>query len=177
MKRSNRDIKIVDNFLDQSEFEKIQEVMMGDNFAWFYTDGIVSKEDGLGKFQLTHQMYKDGEPRSSNIKLMYPILNILKPIAIYRIKANFRAGTLKNEESLFHTDMGFLPKEKVKQWTTSIFYINTNDGYTLFKNGTKVESVSNRMVTFPADMTHCGTSCTNKKTRVVINFNYYDDKI
>ena len=63
--------------------------------------------------------------------------------------------------------------EKLKQWTTSIFYVNTNNGYTKFEDGTKVESVANRMLTFPANMKHIGTSCTDEQTRVVINFNYF----
>ena len=50
--------------------------------------------------------------------------------------------------------------------------MNTNNGYTEFENGTTVESEENRMVVFPAEMKHRGTSCTDKKIRVVINFNY-----
>ena len=50
--------------------------------------------------------------------------------------------------------------------------MNTNDGYTLFEDGTKVESVMNRLVTFPYTMKHAGTTCTNSPFRMVINFNY-----
>ena len=50
--------------------------------------------------------------------------------------------------------------------------MNTNNGYTEFENGVKIESVANRLITFPAGMKHRGTSCTDKKIRVVINFNY-----
>ena len=63
--------------------------------------------------------------------------------------------------------------EKLKYWSTSIFYVNTNNGYTKFEDGTKVESVANRLLTFPANMKHTGTSCTDEKTRVVINCNFY----
>ena len=66
-----------------------------------------------------------------------------------------------------------MTEEKQKQWTTSIFYVNTNNGYTKFEDGTKVESVANRMITFPSNMKHTGTSCTDEKKRIVINFNYY----
>ena len=69
--------------------------------------------------------------------------------------------------------MGGMSEEKPKQWTTSIFYINTNNGYTKFENGEKVESVANRMVTFSTNLKHTGTSCTDERTRVVINFNYF----
>ena len=65
-----------------------------------------------------------------------------------------------------------MSEEKLKHWTTSIFYVNTNNGYTVFEDGTKVESVANRMLTFPSNLKHCGTSCTDKNIRSVINFNY-----
>ena len=61
----------------------------------------------------------------------------------------------------------------LKQSTTSIFYMNTNNGYTKFEDGTKIESVANRLVSFPSNMKHKGTSCTDEKTRVVINFNHF----
>ena len=66
-------------------------------------------------------------------------------------------------------------QEKLKQWITSIFYINTNNGYTKFEDGTIVESVANRMLSFPANMKHCGTSCTDERRRIVINFNYFEN--
>jgi len=51
--------------------------------------------------------------------------------------------------------------------------MNTNNGYTKFEDGTKIESVANRMVFFSSNMKHTGTSCTDEKIRVVINFNYF----
>ena len=92
-----------------------------------------------------------------------------------RIKANLLTRTPNIIENTFHIDIGdeCMSEEKLKQWTTSILYINTNNGYTKFEDGTKVESVANRMVTFSANLKHRGTSCTDEKTRVVINFNYF----
>ena len=56
---------------------------------------------------------------------------------------------------------------------TAIFYVNTNNGYTIFKDSQeKVDCIENRLVTFPTDTDHCGVSCTDSKQRVVINFNY-----
>ena len=74
-------------------------------------------------------------------------------------------------QNTFHTDFGVVNKEKGNVFT-SIFYINDNNGHTLFEDGTKVESVANRLITFPTDVSHTGTSCTDEKIRVVINFNY-----
>jgi len=55
---------------------------------------------------------------------------------------------------------------------TSIFYVNTNNGCTVFEDGTEVKSVGNRLVTFPGNTLHTGRNCTDEKCRVLINFNY-----
>ena len=55
----------------------------------------------------------------------------------------------------------------------AIFSINSNNGYTILEDGTKIESVENRLVSFPAEMRHSGTTCTDEQARVVINLNYF----
>ena len=165
-------MKIEDNFLKQEDFDKIQQLMEEPSaFPWFYTDGIVSKDD-VDKFQFVHVFYANFVPKSSFMKELNSIMNIIQPFSIFKIKAKLLTITPEIVESGFHIDFR-MAEEKLKQWTTSIFYVNTNNGYTKFEDGTKVESVANRMVTFPANMKHCGTSCTNERNRIVINFNYF----
>ena len=50
--------------------------------------------------------------------------------------------------------------------------MNTNNGYTLFKNK-KINSVENRIVLFNSDESHSSTNTTDCKSRIVINFNYF----
>ena len=50
--------------------------------------------------------------------------------------------------------------------------MNTNNGYTKFETGEKVESVANRLVTFPNNMMHTGTTCTDEQYRCVMNIDY-----
>ena len=57
--------------------------------------------------------------------------------------------------------------------TTSIFYVNTSNGYTHFEDGSRVNSVENRLVTFPTQTLHGGANCTDQDCRIVINFNYH----
>ena len=169
-------MKIEDNFLDQKEFDKLQNFMMGQQFDWIFTPYILyeNDKDKDVKFQLIHVFYALNAPQSSLIEKLDPILNKINLISLFRIKANLLTRTPNIIENEFHVDMGGVSKEKLKQWTTSIFYVNTNNGYTEFEDGTKVESVANRLLSFPANMKHTGTSCTDKKTRVVINFNYFE---
>ena len=167
-------MNIEDSFLDKNTFNELQTFIMGGDFAWYYND-IIDYDGQLDRFQFTHTFYRYDAPQSSFCEKLNPILKILNPISLWRIKANLLTKTLNIVENEFHYDdsedvMG----EKIKHWTTSIFYMNTNNGYTEFENdGTKVDSIANRMVTFPANLTHRGTSCTDEKTRVVINFNYF----
>jgi len=174
-------MKIEDDFLDQEEFDNIQSLMMKDQITWCYSPGIVraplynSIENEDNDFQFTHSFYFNSAPQSPFFYQLNPILEILNPMSLWRTKANLLTRTPDIIENLLHTDIGDLDNspEQLKQWTTSIFYVNTNDGYTKFEDGSIVESVANRMVTFPSNIKHTGTSCTNKNTRVVINFNYF----
>ena len=83
-----------------------------------------------------------------------------------RIKANLTTRTPNIQEHGMHTD------DVQPNGTTGIFYLNTCDAYTKFKNGVKVKNEKNKYVEFDSSLKHAGTSCTNKKRKVVINFNY-----
>jgi len=159
---------IIDNFLNQEKFNPIADLIVN-NFQWKY-DNFVDYADDKDKFQFTHSFYKDFEIVSPFHETLKPIWDRIRPREIYRVKANLLTRTPQIVENRFHTDnpeiSGVIP------YTTSIFYLNTNNGYTEFEDGTKVESVANRFISFPMDMKHRGTSCTDVKTRVVINFNY-----
>ena len=164
-------MEIIDNFLEQKDFDELQAFMMSDDCDWHYNDGIVYKEKD--KFQFVHTFYVGAVPSSPDLIKLKSILDIINPISIMRIKANLLVKTTNIIVHEFHVDLNDLSEEKSKQVTTSIFYVNTNNGYTKFEDGTKVESVANRMVTFPANIKHRGTSCTDEKRRIVINFNFF----
>jgi len=168
-------MKIEDNFLKQEEFDKIQKLMMEPSpFPWFYADRIVFDDD-VDKFQFIHAFYDNHMPMSPFSNELDSIINIIQPFSIVKIRAKLLTRTPEIVESTFHVDIP-LSEENLKQRTTSIFYVNTNNGYTKFEDGTIVESVANRMVTFPANIKHTGTSCTDEKRRVVINFNYFSNR-
>ena len=71
---------------------------------------------------------------------------------------------------MFHRNTGWHVDNK--NMKTSILYINTNNGYTKIKGHGKVKSVANRMVIFPSTLEHAGFACSDKKKRVVVNFNW-----
>ena len=164
---------IIDNFVDQDSFQMLQKTMFDLSFHWSY-NSVIDYEDDKDKFQFTHNFYDQKTGGSSSIFYNDRFFNnILKKVGskeIFRIKANLLTKTPEIVPNRFHTDIqgnwGVIP------YITSILYMNTNNGYTEFEDGTKVESVANRFISFPMDMKHRGTSCTDEKIRVVINFNY-----
>jgi hypothetical protein len=72
-------------------------------------------------------------------------------------------------ETGMHVDCPHAPDVAV----TSILYLNTNNGYTKFEDGTKVDSIKNRLLTFPTHMRHTSSTCTDENYRINININYY----
>ena len=160
-------IDITDNVLSEETFKKIQEELLGPWFPWSYNSYIVYPSTDLNNFQFTHSFYKEYRSTSDYIELLHPIIDIINPSAIVRIKANLLPKTENIVLSDLHTDADNFDGK------ISIFYINTNNGYTLFENGNTVSSIENRMITFDPTIKHCGSTCTDQKVRIVINLMYY----
>ena len=56
---------------------------------------------------------------------------------------------------------------------TGIFYINNTNGPTVFENRKTIDCVENRMVIFPCDYRHAGSSHTTESERIIINFIWF----
>ena len=168
-------VEIKDNFLDEYEFDKLEKVMMYPYLPWYYQDRIVSEDEDGYQFMFCHLFYQTPQGASSDYMLPHleSTIDIVSPLSLYRIKANLLTRTKTIVKNTMHQDMHGMSDRVKKQWTTGLFYMNTNNGYTEFKDGTIVESVANRFCSFPADTFHRGTSCTDQNIRVVINFNYF----
>jgi len=167
-------IKIYDDLLDKNDSNFLLNALISEVFPWHYGGKVVPPEDTscdeLDDFQFCNLIYDNMKPTGEDeFNLVSPIINKkeLRIISLIRIKANLLPRRDRIIKHGFHVDMEF-------PCTTAIYYVNTCDGYTEFEDGTIVESVQNRFVTFPSSMKHTGTTCTDSKSRVVINFNYFD---
>lgn len=161
--------KIIDNFLPLEDFNNLKEIMLATpRIPWVYNPFVTLPDVGnLYDFQFTHTFYRDGRPTSELIGIMDPILRILNPSALVRIKANLQTRTSEIYTHEYHYDHEHFDGK------IAIFYVNTNNGCTIFGDGTKIESIENRMVIFDGNIFHTGTTCTDQKVRCVINFMFY----
>ena len=173
---------LIDNFLSKQNFHNLQECILNKPFPWYYVGFFVSKEELINDdskyFHFSHCLYEDFTPTSpvGNKDILTPLIEMTNPIAIRNMVVHLFTRTPEFIPSTYHVDIGDIKDEpkKLEQWTTAILYVNTNNGYTKFEeDGSIVESVANRYVEFPANTRHFGTSCTDEKIRIVINYNYY----
>ena len=160
------DLEIIDNFLPDYQFKSIQKSLTGNMFPWYYNDCACRSGDKRTQFTHTFFSLKKGQ-RSSQFPLMEPCLPALKAYGLNRIMAVLTVGTLFNRRTEYHVDL-----DDPGNILTGVFYINTCNGGTKFKGGPKVKSVANRVVIFDTNLKHAAVTCTDKQSRVVVNFNF-----
>jgi hypothetical protein len=166
------EIQVIDNFLEKKEFDRLQSLLMNAQFPWHYSSSMLV-EPGYN-FKFTHIFYEFNIPTSNFFNEMDSFVDKLNIYSIIRIKSNLLTKTNEIKSNGWHCDLPDEPSSGL--FKTSVFYINTNNGYTVFENGKKINSVENRMLVFPSNIKHQGTTCTDENIRVVINFNYLEGK-
>tara|TARA_R100000388_G_C7132512_1_gene106139 strand:+ start:25 stop:513 length:489 start_codon:yes stop_codon:yes gene_type:complete len=159
-------MNIYKNFLPKDVFKKLKDTMMGTYFPWYFNPYVNSKDTKENNFQFTFSFIKQGEEACWGewIDIIRPVLKCIKHKKMDRVKANLLTRTNEIIEHGMHIDQ--------EKGTTGILYINNCNGYTKFENGKKVVSEENKYVEFNSTLRHTGSTCTDKKRRIVINFNY-----
>ena len=161
-------MKIYKNFLPKKDFKRIKEHIMGVNMPWYWSNGVLHpfKQEPISNFQFVYVfiIYSRQNCHPDMIYLLNPIISKLEFKQMRKIKANVVTRTSKIMEHGMHSDK--------KVGKTGIFYFNTCNGYTKFEDGTKIISEENKYIEFISKLKHTGSSCTDERRRVVINFNY-----
>ena len=156
---------IKDNLLDDIHLAQLDELINSPYFAWFLQkEQVTGANDGCW---FSHRIYDVDEPISSSYK---PIIEIfedyLKYVSLCSITVNLLLRQENPSISDFHRDFNN------KKITTAIFYLNTNNGYTEFKDGNRIDCVRNRFIMFPVNTSHRVIGQTDVSHRIVLNFNF-----
>ena len=172
--------QVIDNFLDKDYFNILRRLFMEeDNGAeirtsWLYESTIsypqdherfIEEEVEDNLFYMTHTFYDHFTPASNFYENIIPILTKLKLRSLIRVKGNFYPNTEILHEHQMHADYDF-------SHSSAILSLNTCDGYTKLKDGTKIDSVANRILLFDSSEEHCSTTTTNVPARINLNINY-----
>ena len=158
---------IIDNALSEENFGRIEQLLTGPNFPWFFQNTVAEfGQENLPDYYFTHQIFrKDTNYASPSMNFFEPVLEKLNIHDLIRIKANLYPNVGSKIQNKPHVDYPF-------QCKGAILYVNTNNGFTILNDETKVESVRNRLLIFNSELPHSSTYCTDKKVRLNINFNY-----
>ena len=139
--------------------------MLGLDFPWYFNNEISNRKEVVDGYYFTHMFFYK-TVYSSSCDMLNPILEKLEAKALIRIKGNLHPNVNKYTINNKHIDYEFEHKG-------AIFYVNTNNGYTIIEDDVKIESIENRLLIFDPSKPHSSTNCTDEKRRVNINFNYF----
>ena len=166
------DYEVIDNFLDEEYFDKLVTTFVAnidgvnDIMPWFMRRTVA--EDGLiqgNLFYMTHSVYDENIPMTQHYETILPLLEKLGTRCLLRLKANFYPNTHILYEHPMHIDYDF-------SHYGAILSLNTCDGYTKLEDGTKIDSIANRILLFDSSKKHCSTTTTNTFARINININF-----
>ena len=181
--KQKSDIRVIDNFVKEEHFEEMYKFFTSKNVNWNFFEGIsdsdvtakISYDNSfLDNYFFTHWIYDKMRPQSDCFEGLHNMLNPLfeeylgcEYNQIVRMKANLYPRTQKINRHPWHNDNPHQSNLK-----GALLMINTCDGFTGFIDGTKVESVANRIIFFNPNEKHHSTSTTNSSTRITLNVNY-----
>lgn len=168
---SKQEFEIIDNFLPLNVFNDLQDLVMGSEFPYFFITPVNDRQDDSDIsscfFHLLFDIRNDDYVQTAYYKLFAPIFKEKLQIkSLVRMKVGLYPRTNVLEEYAMHID---------QQWEHkgAIFSFNTCDGATILEDGTRIDSVANRMLLFNSHLPHASTSCTNATARVNLNINYF----
>ena len=170
--------ELKDNFLNKIEFEAVEQTILNTSFPWYLNrivdDSDYSSESTYPNLMLANILYFKDAARSDRFPNFTCLLDKLDIFSLLRVKINYLTPTAERIIHDFHIDI--TDDNAPKNIKTAIFYLNTNNGVTVFEDTKKeVKSVKNRMIIFPMLSRHAGTTHTEQDIphRIVINFNYF----
>ena len=170
------DLKIIDNFLTDNDFNLLVSNTVGRNDGHQVQFRVVSNVENFGAIEenwswyMINMLYSTDTPQNEICGKIYEMfVPKFKKLANFktmiRIKMNAYPYTNVVKEHKEHIDFNY-------EHIGAVFSLNTCDGYTKFSDGTKSESIANRIVFFDASKEHSSTTTSNAKLRYNINFNF-----
>ena len=170
------DLKIIDNFLTDNDFNLLVSNTVGRNDGHQVQFRVVSNVENFGAIEenwswyMINMLYLKDTPQNEICGKIYEMFvpkfkQLANFKALIRIKINAYPYTNVVKEHKGHIDFDY-------EHVGAVFSLNTCDGYTKFSDGTKSESIANRIVFFDASKEHSSTTTSNAKLRYNINFNF-----
>jgi hypothetical protein len=158
----------IENFLEKEFFDSFKKICFSSDIDWHFNKNMTKDDD----YFFSHCFIKDHVIRSTlYIDFIVPILKKLNSSAVSEARANLMLKKEKLYQSTFHSDRPF-------DCRTAILYLNTCNGYTMLdeEKKIKINCEENKILIFNSKIRHAAFSQTDEERRIVINFNYFENK-
>lgn len=162
---------VTDDFLPTEAWQAIHDLATGDrdrgSLPYFIANSVAHPDsDPAMDYYFIHLFYIDNLINSEYYSVLEPLISRIQPRALVRVKANLYPSTHTVREHDPHVDYDFAH-------SAALYMVNTCNGYTTMSDGTRIESVANRLVRFDPQQLHSSSTTSDSKYRVTINFNYF----
>lgn len=160
---------VIDDFIMQEDHMMLEkELVEYRNFPWFLGNGnVAGTRTGPWDHRdiyFYHVFFDRYAHVSERIPMLHPVISKLNPMSLVRIRANLDVGRSEAFHYGYHHDYDNI--------VTAVYYVNTNNGGTLFEDGDFVESKANRVAIFDSNLKHTTQTPTDVRARVLLNINY-----
>ena len=158
-------LNVINNFLDNDEFWKINKTVTANNFPWFL-------EDESFYHHLIKPLDNDKYENSFFISLVLnKITEKIKPKKILKAYLNLTSKTNKVNE----IDKQREPINLNNRSYVGFFFINTCNGKIEISGGNEIDTVENRLVTFPINTAYFHSSHTDEQYKIFLKIVYTVD--
>jgi len=163
--------KIIDDFLPQQQWQQLHDAVTSEQgLTWQYSARVARRDQQDTNPQhcyFYHLFYDNHTWSSTRQHLVQPLIDGLPFLkSLIRVKANLYPNTPTVEYHDWHADTDY-------PHLGAIYYINSNNGYTVLEDNTHIASTANRLLLFEAYRPHRSTTCSDATARFNINFNYF----
>jgi len=158
-------MKEIKNCLERTFSDYIEKIMLSNSFPWYSQKVLLNDYKDNNHYFVHNFLNEEGVQSEFFESLIMPILGKIDYDRLLRIKGNLYTKTEKIIKHNLHKDSEIPHK-------VAIYYVNSNDGKTIFASGQEVESEKNKLLFFDGINPHQSTTCTDPFFRVNININY-----
>ena len=156
------DIIIKKNVLDDRRYKDVETI--------FTQEQLWSLNNKNEAPYLYHTSYLNNVPISRTFDECDVFL---KTFQIHTLHSIYFKCFLRTDDIQEYDWDSLVDDEHAKDMYTTLFFVNSNDGYSLFEQNHGVKSVANQAATFPSSLKFKDSTCTNRKARIVMYMNYF----
>ena len=162
-------MQVTEDFLQEEYYDHLNEIITSTQFPWMFQKRVANigedPEEDLNHYYFVHSLFfqnKVESPLYDDFLYLFQSLNVQ-----FLHRARVLMFVNQGEQYIHDRHVDHTTNCK-----TALIYMNTNDGFTDFETGERVESVKNRLLLFDGSIPHSSSTPTNTKERLLLSVTY-----